>query len=84
MSASEIARKLHMGLSTLSYHVKELAKFEALVKTDTVPRRGAEEIFYASTVCGDKLILHLLEQTREEDEKSLTKDEPQPIRKTRG
>lgn len=42
-------KELGIGLSQVSYHVKELKKFGLIELTKTEPRRGANEHFYRAT-----------------------------------
>jgi DNA-binding transcriptional ArsR family regulator len=46
MSPKELSRRLDKPLSNVSYHVRALAKCEAIVLTRTRPARGSEEHFY--------------------------------------
>ena len=68
MSSAELALQLSLGISNTNYHVKALARVGALVLTDQIPVRGAEEHFYASTLSDDDLVLALLERSKDEDE----------------
>jgi hypothetical protein len=56
------------SLGRVYYHVRVLTDCGAVALTDTRPRRGAVEHFYASTVSDDMLLGKLLEDTRVEDE----------------
>jgi hypothetical protein len=55
------------SLGHVTYHVKVLTECGVVALTDTRPRRGAVEHFYASTVIHDELIVKILEDTRAED-----------------
>jgi DNA-binding transcriptional ArsR family regulator len=67
-SPNELSRAGGTSLGHVYYHVKVLTECGAIALTDTQPRRGAVEHFYASTVNDDKLVGKLLEDTRVEDE----------------
>lgn len=66
-SANELSRAGDSSLGHVIYHVKVLAECGVVALTDTQPRRGAVEHFYASTVIHDELVTKLLEDTRAED-----------------
>jgi DNA-binding transcriptional ArsR family regulator len=67
-SLKELSKAGGASLGNVYYHVKVLTDCGAVALTDTRPRRGAVEHFYASTVIDDKLVGKLLEGTRVEDE----------------
>jgi len=48
-SPKMLHKELGIGLSQVSYHVKELKKFDLIEMTKTEPRRGANEHFYRAT-----------------------------------
>lgn len=48
-SPTMLAKELGMGLSKVSYHVKELSKFGMIELSKVEPRRGANEHFYRAT-----------------------------------
>lgn len=48
-SPKMLAKELGMGLSKVSYHVKELSKFGMIELSKVEPRRGANEHFYRAT-----------------------------------
>lgn len=48
-SPKMLAKELGMGLSKISYHVKELNKFGMIELSKLEPRRGANEHFYRAT-----------------------------------
>lgn len=66
-SPNELTKAVHTSLGHVSYHVRVLTECGAVALTDTRPRRGAVEHFYASTVIHDALVIKLLEDTRAED-----------------
>jgi DNA-binding transcriptional ArsR family regulator len=66
-SPNELSKAVHTSLSHVSYHVRVLTECGVVALTDTRPRRGAVEHFYASTVIRDELVIKLLEDTRAED-----------------
>jgi DNA-binding transcriptional ArsR family regulator len=66
-SPNELSRAVNTSLGHVSYHVRVLSECGLVVLTDTRPRRGAVEHFYASTVIHDELVIKLLEDTRAED-----------------
>jgi DNA-binding transcriptional ArsR family regulator len=49
-SPNEVAKALEIPLSTVSYHVHILRELECIALVRTVPRRGAVEHFYRSTL----------------------------------
>jgi DNA-binding transcriptional ArsR family regulator len=67
-SPNELSRAIDTSLGHVTYHVKVLTECGVVALTDTQPRRGAVEHFYASTVANDELVVKLLEATREDDE----------------
>lgn len=67
-SPNELSKAGGKSLGCVNYHIKVLTGCGAVALTDTQPRRGAVEHFYASTVIDDKLVGKLLEDTRVEDE----------------
>ena len=67
-SPIEIAKAFGLHVGHVSYHVKVLKECGAVALTDTRPKRGAIEHFYASTVGDNSLIVKLLEDTRADDE----------------
>ncbi len=71
-SPNELSEALGGHVSHASYHVKVLTKCRVAVLTDTQPRRGAIEHFYASTVGSNPLIRSLLEATQAEDEAAVS------------
>jgi DNA-binding transcriptional ArsR family regulator len=48
-SPKMLDKELGVGLSQVSYHIKELKKFKLVELTKTEPRRGAVEHFYRAT-----------------------------------
>jgi DNA-binding transcriptional ArsR family regulator len=46
MSPNDLARELSVPLGTISYHVRELAKYGCIELVELVPRRGATEHRY--------------------------------------
>ncbi len=66
-SPNELSRAVDTALGHVSYHVRVLSECGLVALTDTRPRRGAIEHFYASTVLHDELVIRLLEDTRTED-----------------
>lgn len=56
-SPKELYNRLGHRLSSISYHVRVLASYEAVNLVKTVPRRGSVEHFYRATRLG----IHLLE-----------------------
>ena len=48
-SPKMLHKELGIGLSQVSYHVKELKRFDLIEMTKTEPRRGANEHFYRAT-----------------------------------
>lgn len=66
-SPNELSRAFESSVSHVSYHVKVLKECGALALTDTLPRRGAVEHFYASTVMDNELVVKLLEATKADD-----------------
>jgi DNA-binding transcriptional ArsR family regulator len=67
-SPNELAEAFEGSVVHVSYHVKVLKECGALVLTDTQPKRGAVEHFYASTVMDNELVAKLLEATEADDE----------------
>jgi DNA-binding transcriptional ArsR family regulator len=67
-SPNELSKAFEISVGHVSYHVKVLKECGALALTDTQPRRGAVEHFYASTVMNHELVVKLLEATRADDE----------------
>jgi DNA-binding transcriptional ArsR family regulator len=67
-SPNELSKAFEISVGHVSYHVKVLKECGALALTDTQPRRGAVEHFYASTVMNNELVVKLLEATRADDE----------------
>ena len=67
-SPNELSKAIDTSLGHVTYHVKVLTECGVVALTDTQPRRGAVEHFYASTVANDELVVKLLEATREDDE----------------
>jgi DNA-binding transcriptional ArsR family regulator len=67
-SPNEIAKAFGVPVGYVSYHVRVLKECGALALTDTQPKRGAIEHFYASTVMDNGLVVGLLEATRADDE----------------
>jgi DNA-binding transcriptional ArsR family regulator len=67
-SPNELAKDFEVSVGHVSYHVKVLRDCRAIALTDTQPRRGAVEHFYASTVMDNELVVKLLEATRADDE----------------
>ena len=63
-SAVEISRQINIPLSTIAYHIRDLADASVIVKESTRPRRGATETFYVPTSDGTLLevIRHALEK----------------------
>ena len=66
-SPNDLSKAGGTSLGRVYYHVKVLTDCGAVALTDTQPRRGAVEHFYASTVIHDALVIKLLEDTRAED-----------------
>jgi DNA-binding transcriptional ArsR family regulator len=66
-SSKEISKGSDASLGNVTYHVNVLKECGVVALTDTQPKRGAVEHFYASTVIHDKLVAQLLEGTRVED-----------------
>ncbi len=48
-SPKELAREIGIEVGLMSYHVKELKKYDFVELVDTAPRRGAVEHFYKAT-----------------------------------
>lgn len=48
-SPSELAKELGMGVSQVSYHIKELRRQKCIELVRTEPRRGAVEHYYRAT-----------------------------------
>lgn len=69
-SPAEISKAFRIPISYVSYHVKVLKECGTVVLTDTRPKRGSIEHFYASTISDNSLIVELLEETRSDDEKA--------------
>jgi DNA-binding transcriptional ArsR family regulator len=67
-SPNEMSEALGVPVSHISYHVKVLKSCRVIALTDTQPRRGAVEHFYASTIADNPLMGSLLEATQAEDE----------------
>jgi DNA-binding transcriptional ArsR family regulator len=67
-SPSEIAEAFEVSVSHIAYHVKVLRECRALALTDTRPRRGAMEHFYASTIIDNELVVRFLDAAKAEDE----------------
>jgi DNA-binding transcriptional ArsR family regulator len=67
-SPNELSKAGGTSLGDVTYHVKVLTECGVVALTDTQPRRGAVEHFYASTVTDNKLVVGLLEATRKDDE----------------
>jgi DNA-binding transcriptional ArsR family regulator len=67
-SPNELAKAFKVSVSHVAYHVKILRECRALALTDTRPRRGAMEHFYASTVINDELVLKFLDAAKADDE----------------
>lgn len=67
-SPNEIAEVFGVPVGYVSYHVKVLKECSALALTDTQPKRGAVEHFYASTVMDNELVVKILEATRADDD----------------
>lgn len=67
-SPNELSKAFGIAVGHISYHVKVLKECGALALTDTQPRRGAIEHFYASTVIDNELVVKLLKATRADDE----------------
>jgi DNA-binding transcriptional ArsR family regulator len=66
-SPNELSKAVGSSLGHVSYHVRVLTACGVVALTDTRPRRGAVEHFYASTVIDDELVIKLLGDTRAED-----------------
>jgi DNA-binding transcriptional ArsR family regulator len=67
-SPNELSKAFEISIGHVSYHVKILKECGVLALTDTQPRRGAVEHFYASTVMDNELVGKLLDATRPDDE----------------
>lgn len=67
-SPNELSKAFEVSVGHVSYHVKVLKECDALALTDTQPRRGAVEHYYASTLMENELVVKLLEATRADDE----------------
>jgi DNA-binding transcriptional ArsR family regulator len=67
-SPNELSKAFGISVGHVSYHVKVLKECGALALTDTQPRRGAVEHYYASTLMKNELVVKLLEATRADDE----------------
>lgn len=70
LSPNELAKTFGLPVSHVSYHVTTLKECRALALTDTLPKRGAMEHFYASTLADNEAVVMFLEATRAEDEAS--------------
>jgi DNA-binding transcriptional ArsR family regulator len=66
-SPNELSKSVTTSLGHVSYHVKVLTECGVVALTDTQPKGGVIEHFYASTVIADELVAKLLEATRAED-----------------
>jgi DNA-binding transcriptional ArsR family regulator len=75
-SPAEVSRAFRLPVSYVSYHVKVLKECGTVVLTDTRPKRGSIEHFYASTIGDYSLVVELLEETRSDDEKSCSLTAP--------
>jgi len=83
MSAKELIGDLGQGGgSALNYHLRLLVKHRALIRTDSVPRRGSLEHFYASMASENRLVHQLLSKTRAEDVQAM-RAARSPSRKSR-
>lgn len=60
-------------LSTVTYHVKVLAKFDAVGFTRDRPVRGFKEHFYVSYVADSEHVAAVLRTTEEEDQRLLSR-----------
>lgn len=67
-SPNELSKAFDISVGHVSYHVKVLKECGALALTDTQPRRGAVEHFYASTVINNEPVVKLLKATKADDE----------------
>ena len=67
-SPNELAKASELSVGHVSYHVNVLKECRALALTDSRPRRGAIEHFYASTVIDNEMVVELLHATKIEDE----------------
>lgn len=67
-SPNEMAMSFALAVGHVSYHAKVLRECGVIALTDTRPRRGAIEHFYASTVTDHELVVKVLEATHAEDE----------------
>jgi DNA-binding transcriptional ArsR family regulator len=69
-SPNEIATAFEISVGNVSYHIKVLKECGAIALTDTQPRRGAVEHFYASTLADHELVSKVLKATEEDDQGS--------------
>ncbi len=68
-SPSELAKELDMGVSQVSYHIKELRRQNCIELVRTEPRRGAVEHYYRATepeLVSDRELAQLSEAKRQE------------------
>jgi len=68
-SPSELAKELGMGVSQVSYHIKELRRQNCIELVKTEPRRGAVEHYYRATepeLVDDRELMRLPEAKRQE------------------
>jgi hypothetical protein len=77
---AEVALKLDVGVSKLSYHAIELADLGVTRKTRTSTVGGSIAHFYASRVSDNKLLKAILAHTREDDQEIDTNTKGRTIR----